>query len=71
MKTGLDDLHFHDLRETAVTRLALAHCTVPQMAAITGHSLKDVESILDAHYLGGTVELAEAAIIKLNAVYAK
>ena len=63
------DLHFHDLRGTAVTRLALAGCTVPQIAAITGHSLKDVERILDAHYLGGAVELAEAAITKLNAAY--
>jgi len=69
-KSGLaDDLHFHDLRGTAVTRLALAECTVPQIAAITGHSLKDVEAILGTHYLGGTVELAEAAIIKLDAVY--
>ena len=64
-----DDLHFHDLRGTAVTRLALAGCTVPQIAAITGHTLKDVEAILDAHYLGGAIELAEAAIVKLNAVY--
>jgi integrase len=69
-RSGLaDDLHFHDLRGTAVTRLALAGCTVPQIAAITGHSLKDVEQILDAHYLGGAVDLAEAAITKLNAVY--
>jgi hypothetical protein len=57
------------LRGTAVTRLALAGCTVPQIAAITGHTLKDVEAILDAHYLGGVVELAEAAIVKLNAVH--
>ena len=70
-ESGLEDLHFHDLRGTAVTRLALAQCTVPQIAAITGHSLKDVEAILEAHYLGGTIELAEAAITKLNAAYAK
>jgi integrase len=63
------DLHFHDLRGTAVTRLALAGSTVPQIAAITGHSLKDVAQILDAHYLGGAAELAEAAITKLNAAY--
>jgi integrase len=69
-KAGLvDDLHFHDLRGTAVTRLALADCTVPQIAAITGHSLKDVANILETHYMGGAVELAEAAIVKLNAVY--
>lgn len=64
-----EDLHFHDLRGTAVTRLALSGCTVPQIAAITGHSLKDVEAILDAHYLGGALELAEQAIVKLDARY--
>ncbi len=68
-KTELGDLHFHDLRGTAVTRLALAGCTVPEIAAITGHSMETVQQILDAHYLGGRVELAESAIRKLNAVY--
>jgi hypothetical protein len=43
--------------------------TAPQIAAITGHTLKDVEAILETHYLGGTIELAEAAITKLNAAY--
>jgi integrase len=37
------DLHFHDLRGTAVTRLALSGCTTPQIAAITGHSPRDVD----------------------------
>jgi integrase len=50
------DLHFHDLRGTAVTRLALAGCTVPQIAAITGHSPRDVDKILKAHHLGGQDE---------------
>ena len=68
-KTGLGDLHFHDLRGTAVTRLALSNCTVPEIASITGHSMETVQAILDAHYLGGRVELAESAIKKLNAVY--
>lgn len=68
-RAGLGDLHFHDLRGTAVTRLALAGCTVPQIAAITGHSQRDAESILQAHYLGGTRELAEQAIAKLEGKY--
>jgi integrase len=66
---GDEDLHFHDLRGTAVTRLALSGCTVPEIAAITGHSPRDVEAILEAHYLGGRVELAEQAIAKLVAKY--
>ncbi|MGY8668722.1 tyrosine-type recombinase/integrase [Bradyrhizobium sp. UFLA05-109] len=37
-RTSLEDLHFHDLRGTAVTRLALSNCSVPEIAAITGHS---------------------------------
>jgi hypothetical protein len=37
------------------------------IAAVTGHSLKDVEAILDAHYLGRGIQLAEAAMLKLEA----
>jgi integrase len=68
-KLGDADLHFHDLRGTAVTRLALSGCTTPQIAAITGHSPRDVDEILKAHYLGGQAELAEQAIVKLGAAY--
>jgi hypothetical protein len=46
--------------------LALAGCSVPQIAGFTGHSLKDVERILNAHYLGGKFELAEQAMLKLE-----
>jgi hypothetical protein len=49
-----------------VTRLALVGCTEPQIVAITGHSLSDVRSILDAHYLHRDSELARAAIHKLE-----
>jgi hypothetical protein len=34
--------------------------------ASSGHSLKDVEAILDAHYLGRDIQLAEAAVLKLE-----
>jgi hypothetical protein len=55
-----------DLRGTAVTRLALVGCTEAQIAAITGHSLRDVSSILDANYLHRDPALADAAIAKLE-----
>lgn len=57
---------FHDIRGTAVTRLALAGCSVPEIATITGHSLNDVEAILDAHYLRRDGGLADSAIRKLE-----
>lgn len=47
-------------------RLAPAEATVPQIATFTGHSLKEVETIPDVHYLGHDVELAEAAVLKLE-----
>jgi integrase len=66
-KAGLaDGLHFHDLRGSAVVRLALAEATVPQIATFTGHSLRDVEAILDKHYLARDVRLAEDAVRKLE-----
>jgi integrase len=34
-----EDLHWHDLRGTATTRLLEAHCTDAEVAAITGHSI--------------------------------
>ena len=36
----LRELTFHDLRGSAVTRLARAECTTAEIATITGHSLK-------------------------------
>ena len=63
---GLVGLTFHDLGGTAVTRLALAGCTEAEIAAITGHSLRDVAAILDAHYLHRDPALAESAIRKLE-----
>jgi integrase len=65
-KAGIVDLTFHDLRGTAVTRLAIAGCTVAEIATITGHSLRDVGAILDAHYLKRDQSLAVSAIAKLE-----
>jgi integrase len=66
-KAGVRGLTFHDLRGTAVLRLALAGSTVPEIATITGHAVSDVQSILDVNYLHRDVELAESAVRKLEA----
>lgn len=65
---GLDEpveLHFHDLRGTAVTLLSEAGCTPQQVATITGHSLKTVHRILE-RYLARTRGLAEQAIFNFE-----
>jgi integrase len=59
------ELHFHDTRGTAITMLAEAGATVPEIAAITGHSYRTITSILEK-YLPRTKQLAEMAIAKLE-----
>jgi integrase len=71
IKAGITELRFNDLRGTAVTRLALVGCSEAEIATITGHSLRDVGAILDAHYLHRDRALGEAAITKLEMGYAK
>jgi integrase len=55
-----------DLRDTAVTRLALAGCTLPQIAAITGHNFATITQVL-GHYLALQSAMADEAIAKLEA----
>jgi integrase len=64
-KAKITGLTFHDLRGTAVTRLAEAGCSHAEIAAITGHSMRDVAAILDK-YLARTDKIALAAIAKLE-----
>lgn len=64
-KASIAGLTFHDLRGTAVTRLAEAGCLTAEIASITGHSLRDVGAILD-RYLARTDKIALAAIAKLE-----
>ncbi len=58
---GITDLHFHDLRGTAVTMLSEAGCTPQEIATITGLSLRTINKILDV-YLARTRVLADNAI---------
>lgn len=55
---------FPDLRDTAVTWLARAECTLPEIASITGHSMASIYAILK-HYLLIDKHLADNAIRKL------
>lgn len=65
LTAGIDGLHFHDLRGTAISMLAASGCSNAQIAAISGHKLASVHRILDT-YLSRTRHLAEAAILKFE-----
>lgn len=62
---GIVDLHFHDLRGTAITMLSEAGSSPQMIATITGHSLKTINVILDK-YLARTRGLAEQAIFNFE-----
>lgn len=57
-----------DFRDTAVTWMALAGATVPQIIAVTGHELETATQILK-HYLARHPEMADEAIRKMVAWY--
>jgi len=62
---GISGVTFHDLRGTAVVRFAEASCTEPEIAAITGHSLANVKTLLEAYWTP-TKAQAASAIRKLE-----
>lgn len=66
-RLGLDvaKLQVRDLRRTAVVRLAEAGATIPEIAGVTGHSLRTAETIVAA-YLPRTAEQARNAVLKLE-----
>ena len=66
-KASIVGLTFHDTRGTAVTRLAIEGAGAPEIATVTGLSLRDVTAILDAHYLNRDVAMAERAVGRLEA----
>lgn len=61
---GVEGVRFQDLRRTAIVRLAEAGCTVPEIAAISGHQIDYCQRILEV-YLPRTRRLAESAVAKL------
>ena len=65
IQAGIENLHFHDLRGTAITMLSEAGNTIPQIASVTGHSLKTVNSIIEK-YLARTRHLSDAAILNFE-----
>ncbi len=67
---SIADLTDQDLRDTSVTWLARAGCSLPEIGAITGHSLASIHQIM-RHYLAAHPELADNAIAKLVTWYEK
>lgn len=65
---SLTDFTDQDLRDTAVTWLALAGSTIPEIISVTGHTAQSATLILK-HYLARHPEMADSAISKMVAWY--
>lgn len=65
---GILPFHEADLRDTAVTWMALAGATIPEIVSITGHTLESATRIL-RHYLARHPEMADSAIAKMISWY--
>lgn len=65
---SLHDFTDQDLRDTAVTWLALAGCDKFEISSITGHGLASIDNILK-HYLGIHPDMARTAIGRLVTWY--
>jgi hypothetical protein len=65
-RLGIHDRTFHDLRRTAIVRLAIAGCTDIEIVSITRHTLKEVKTVLEKHYLYLDPQIAINAMRKLE-----
>ena len=65
LATGLDELHFHDLRGTSCTLLAEAGATASEIAAVLGWTVTTVNQMLDS-YQAMTASLSDSAVAELE-----
>lgn len=59
-------LWFARLRHTAVTRLAEARCPTPLIAAVTGHTVKSVDTIIERYLVRTSAMAREAFQMRLD-----
>lgn len=62
----LAELQFRDLRDTAITRLAIAGNDANHIASVTGHTLASIHTIMK-HYLALNRAMADVAIDRVEA----
>lgn len=65
---SLEDFWDLDLRDTSVTWQALAGATIPEIIAVSGHTMESATRILK-HYLARHPEMADASIGKMISWY--
>lgn len=65
-KAKISGLTFHDLRGTFITLARRSGSSIEDIAEATGHSVVDVRSILEEHYLASDNKASDGVILKLE-----
>lgn len=65
-KAKVVGLTFHDLRGTFITNARRAGASIEDIASASGHSISDVRSILEQHYLADDHTASDGVILKLE-----
>ncbi len=57
---------FHDLRGTFITERAREGSSVENIAKISGHSISEIKSVLEKHYLADDQDASDAVILRME-----
>lgn len=62
----IEGVTFHDLRGTFMVERRREGSKVEDIAQITGHSIGEVKSVLEKHYMAADQELSDAVILRMD-----
>lgn len=62
----IGDVTFHDLRGTFITERAREGSSVESIAKISGHSISEIKSVLEKHYLADDQDASDAVILRME-----
>lgn len=65
-RLGIEGVTFHDLRGTFITARRREGSTVEQIASISGHTISEVRSVLEKHYLADDQQVSDAVILRME-----
>lgn len=63
---GIEGVTFHDLRGTFITERRREGSTAEQIASMSGHSISEVRSVLEKHYLADDQQASDAVVIRME-----
>jgi len=65
-RLGIDGVTFHDLRGTFITERKREGSTAEQIAGVTGHSISEINTVLERHYLADDQQASDAVILRME-----